>query len=98
MPTPYSRAVRKLLATSPVACLSSRRPQPKGETMKRKHKSKPSLGEQILEARKSAGLTQAELGEKVGVTQTAIHGIECNGSFARGVEIVDKIRRLLGIV
>ena len=63
-----------------------------------KHKPKPpTLGEQIFEARKAVGWTQAELGELVGVSQTAIHGIECNGSFARGVEIVDRIRRLLGM-
>ena len=66
--------------------------------MTRKPKTHPpTLGEQIIAARKAAGLTQAELGKMVGLTQTAIHGIECNGSFARGVEIVDKIRRLLGI-
>ena len=67
--------------------------------MNRKPKEQPlPLGEQIRAARTARDLTQAELGEMVGLPQTAIHGIERHGAYAKGVEIVDKIRRLLGIV
>ena len=37
------------------------------------------VGEMIREARKSKGLTQKELGEKLGVTTQAINGYESGG-------------------
>ncbi|MBF0140458.1 MAG: helix-turn-helix domain-containing protein [Magnetococcales bacterium] len=39
-----------------------------------------NLSERIKQARKHAGLTQKELADKVGLSQTAIHKIECGRS------------------
>lgn len=39
-----------------------------------------TLGERIQQARKHAGLTQKELADKVGISQTAIHKLECGRS------------------
>ncbi len=53
------------------------------------------LGDAIYRARVAKGLTQKQLGEQVGMTQTTIYGIEA-GRREPGILALQKIARELG--
>lgn len=55
-----------------------------------------ALGEKIKEARKKAGLSQKELGEKIGVTQQAIGQFE-KGASKPSIDTAQKIASALGV-
>ena len=46
-----------------------------------------SLANRLKQARKAAGLTQAQLGEKIGVSQNAIQKIERGGNTTHIVQL-----------
>jgi len=62
--------------------------------MKKKAKRQEAFGERLARIRKSRGLTQAELGEAVGVSQRVIAYYETEGEQPPGALLVDLARVL----
>lgn len=56
---------------------------------------KQRVGQQIREARKAKGLTQKELGEKLGVGEPTVNGYE-SGKQNLTIETLQKIANALG--
>nr|WP_281167738.1 helix-turn-helix transcriptional regulator [Spirosoma panaciterrae] len=54
------------------------------------------VGQLIREARKAKGLTQKELGEKMGISESAVNRYE-NGSANLSLKTVEKIAEVMGI-
>lgn len=50
----------------------------------------------ITELRAAAGMSQAELGERVGVTRQTVNAIE-GGKYSPSLEVAFKIARVLGV-
>ena len=55
-----------------------------------------SIGKRILNVRKAAGLTQAELSERIGISEKYLSRIEC-GKQVPSVVIIAKICENLGV-
>ncbi len=58
--------------------------------------AEPALISELKAARTAAGLTQAELAEKVGVTRKTINTVE-NGVFVPSTTLALKLARALGV-
>ena len=54
------------------------------------------VAERIKDARKAAGLTQEELGKKIGMTKSGVSKIE-NATFNIGLETAKKIAKALNV-
>ena len=57
---------------------------------------KKQVAELIRETRKEKGLTQKELGEKLGISESTFNRYE-NGTANLSLETVEKIARVLGV-
>jgi transcriptional regulator with XRE-family HTH domain len=57
--------------------------------------SKPSLGDVIRDARRKAGWSQGELGEKSGVSRPTIARVEANNDVTTAT--ITKVARALGL-
>ncbi|WP_020599874.1 helix-turn-helix domain-containing protein [Spirosoma panaciterrae] len=57
---------------------------------------KQKIGQQIREARKAKGLTQKELGEKLGVSESTVNQYE-SGKQNLTVDTITKIAEALGV-
>ncbi|MBD2753771.1 helix-turn-helix domain-containing protein [Spirosoma validum] len=57
---------------------------------------KQRVGQQIREARKAKGLTQKELGEKLGVSHATVNGYE-KGDQNLTIETLERVATALGL-
>lgn len=64
--------------------------------MRKNAKLPKSLGKSIQKARKEAGLTQEELGYKVGISRAYMGYIE-QGRYAPSLEVLEKISKTLKV-
>ena len=55
-----------------------------------------AIGENIMRVRKKSGLTQAQFGEVIGKSQSAIYSYE-NGSVIPSFEVLTDISQLFGV-
>ncbi len=73
-----------------------KKPAKKPSGLHPKAKEQPVTGEQIREARKRLGLTQAQLAERVGLSRPFIALVE-QGRRILSPEDLERVRRALGI-
>ena len=81
---------------TPVAGAESEKKARKGSGLHPKAKEQPITGEQIREARKRLGLTQAQLAERVGLSRPFIALVE-QGRRILSPEDLQRVREALGI-
>ena len=55
------------------------------------------LGARVAQARKRAGLTQAQLADQIGLSRNALIGIETGKTQSPGVELIRNIAVALGV-
>ena len=64
--------------------------------MRKNAKLPKSLGKKIQKIRKTTGLTQEELAEKVGISRAYMGYIE-QGRYSASLEVIEKVARVLKV-